>query len=165
MNVSLLGRHIRLFAKVAIVNRSNLVLQYKDGSMAADVGGASAPAYLRQNPLAVQLSTPHGDELTSTSRRSTKDILTPSGSADRLATTKDLLRTTTGKSSSTSISSPVVLRSASSASTSTASSVSLKTEAANQVPGGGTCSSHHHESSQQVTTHIFSPRFHHKRSI
>jgi hypothetical protein len=37
--------------QVVLLNRSDLVLQFKDGSMAADVGGASTPSYLTQRPI------------------------------------------------------------------------------------------------------------------
>ena len=62
VNVSLVGRHIRLYAKLAVVNRSNVLLDYKDGSMAADVNlAASNTSYFRHAPLPVEkgcFSTP-----------------------------------------------------------------------------------------------------------
>lgn len=53
ISVSLLGRHVRLFSKVAICNRSSLVLDYRDGSLAADVATtlASGMGFIRQQPL------------------------------------------------------------------------------------------------------------------
>ncbi len=54
VHVSLVGRHIRLYAKVALVNRSSILLDYRDGSMAADVNLAvSSPSYLRHAPLPI----------------------------------------------------------------------------------------------------------------
>ena len=54
VSVSLLGRHVRLFGKVAVCNRSSLLLDYRDGSLAADVAttlASGTTGYLRQPPL------------------------------------------------------------------------------------------------------------------
>jgi hypothetical protein len=53
VSASLLGRHLRLFSKVAACNRSSLVLDYRDGSLAADVATTLTfgMGYLRQPPL------------------------------------------------------------------------------------------------------------------
>lgn len=52
VSVSLLGRHVRLFSKVAVCNRSSLVLDYRDGSLAADVATTltSGMGFVRQQP-------------------------------------------------------------------------------------------------------------------
>lgn len=60
VSVSLLGRHVRLFSKVAVCNRSSLVLDYRDGSLAADVATtlASGMGFIRQQPLGGAVATP-----------------------------------------------------------------------------------------------------------
>lgn len=51
LQVSLRGRHVRVWSKVVLLNRSELLLHYKDGSLTADVSTAASPPFLPHPPL------------------------------------------------------------------------------------------------------------------